>query len=274
LVEVHYDKVVVFTIVNALMLLGFLKARYKNNYVFDIRDSSVALKYFRARLSAAIKNAALVVISSAGFKHWLPKDSTYVIRHNTNIFRPLDTLVKIEGQTKYKILTIGTITYYDANKAMIEQLANLPMFELEFVGSGYAEQLLKDFVKNNGIKNVKFQGRYAKEDEPKFLNGTALISILMDDSINSMTLMSNRFYLSAVYGIPMMVDENTEQARWVRKYNLGVVIDRKSDIKEQIVQYLPTFNLEKFDAGRKACLQIVQEDIEEFEAKFKAFLLQ
>jgi len=273
LVEGNYDKVVVFTIVNALMLFPFLKARYRNNYVFDIRDYSVALKYFRARLSAAIQDAALVVISSAGFKRWLPKDNTYVIRHNTNVFRPLDTLVKIKGQTKYKILTIGAIGYYDANRALIEHLADSPMFELEFVGSGYAEQMLKDFVASRGIKNVSFLGRYAKEDEPKYLQGAALISILMDDSINSITCMSNRFYLSVVYGIPMIVNSNSEQGTCAEKYNLGIVIDKKSDIKKQIIRYLRMFDNEIFDIGRKAYLEIVQNDLDEFELKFKKFLL-
>jgi hypothetical protein len=37
---------------------------------------------------------------------------------------------------------------------------------------------------------------------------------------------------------------------------------------------LQAFDHEKYDAGRKACLQIVQQDIEEFQVRFKAFLLQ
>jgi hypothetical protein len=270
----NYDKVVVFTIVNALMLYSFLKARYKNSYVFDIRDHSIAVKYFGARFSAAIQDAALVVISSAGFKHWLPQNGTYVIRHNTSISRPLDMLANIEIQTKYKILTIGAITYFEANRSLVEQLADSPMFELEFVGSGHAEQMLRDFVASHKIRNVHFRGRYAKQDEPKFLEGAVLIGILIDDSLNSTTCMANRFYLSIVYGIPMMVDENTEQARWVRKYNLGVVIDKKVSIKDQVMRYLQAFDREKFEAGRRASLQIVRQDIEEFEANFKAFLLQ
>lgn len=274
LVKGNYDKVVVFTIVITLMLLPFLRKRYRNNHVFDIRDFSVTLKYFRARLSAAIQNAALVVISSAGFKQWLPKDNIYVIRHNTNVFRPLDTLVKIEEQTKYKIITIGSLRDFKANRTLIEQLKNSPIFELEYRGSGPAGPLLKDFVTNNGITNVKFLGRYLKEDEAKYLQGASFINILTNEDVNSVTLMSNRFYLSVVYGIPMMVNENTEQARWARKYNLGVVIDGKFGIKEQIIRYLQAFDCQKYDAGRNTCLQIFQQDIEEFQAKFKAFLLQ
>jgi hypothetical protein len=269
-----YDKLVVFTLQNALMLCPFLKKRYANNYVVDVRDYSVAQKFFGYRLPAAIQNAAMVVTSSDGYKAWLPQASHYVIRHNTSAFKPLEMRAKIEGQTTYKILTIGAIGYYDANRALIEQLANSPMFELEYIGSGTVEQKLKDFAVSRKIKNVSFQGRYEKQDEPTYIEGAALISILIDDSLNSVTCMSNRFYLSVVYGIPMMVDENTEQARWVRKYHLGVVIDKKSGIKEQIIRYLQTFDCEKFDNGRKACLEVIQQDIAEFEDRLKAFLIK
>ena len=272
LVEGNYDKVIVFTIQNTLILFPFLKARYRNNYVLDIRDYSVAMKFFRVRFSAEIQNAALVVISSAGFKRWLPKDNTYVIRHNTNVFRPLEMLADIEGQTKCKILTIGSLRDFEVNRVLIEQLKNSPIFELEYVGSGTAEPLLENLVTSNGITNVKFLGRYLKEDEAKYLQGASFINILTNEDINSMTLMSNRFYLSVVYGIPMIVNNNSEQGKWVEKYNLGIVLDRNSDIKKQIIQYLQTFDCEKFDNGRKACLEVIQQDIAKFESKFKEFL--
>ncbi len=270
----NYDKVVVFTIFNTLLLLPFLKARYRYNFVFDIRDYSVALKCFRTRFTAAIQNAALVVISSHGFKRWLPKDHEYVIRHNTNEFEPFEMQASIKGQTQSRILTIGSLRDPEANKKLIQELADLPDYEMSFVGSGPTELILKQYVARQGIQNVSFQGRYKKQDEPKHLQGTSFINILTHEDINSMTLMSNRFYLSAVYGIPMIVNSGTEQAKWAERYNLGVVIDKKSGIKEQIIQYLRTFDRETFDAGRRAYLHTVQQDTEVFEARFKTFLEQ
>jgi hypothetical protein len=267
-----YDKLVIFTLQNALMLCPFLKKHYVGNYVIDIRDHSVVQRLFGFRLMPAIQNAAMTVISSPGYKAWLPQASRYVIGHNTSALEPLEMRAGIEGRTTYKILTIGAIGYYDVNRAMIEQLADSPMFELEFIGSGIAAQMLEDFVSRHRIGNVRFQGRYAKQDEPGFLDGAALISILIDDSLNSITCMSNRFYLSLIYGIPMMVDSGTEQARWVEKYNLGLVIGKKSDLKEQITRYLQTFDRDRFDAGRKACLQVVQQEKQVFRARFRAFL--
>lgn len=272
LIEGNYDKVVVFTIANALILSDLLKARYKNNYIFDIRDYWGGVKWLPFRFRTAVRNAAATIISSAGFKQWLPSNTEYLICHNTSQTTAKDALAKIYGLTRYKILTIGAIGYFDANRALIESLADDPMFELQFVGSGFAEQMLKDFVMKHRIKNVVFEGRYVKEDEPKFLEGISLMSILIDDSINSITCMSNRFYLSLVYGIPMMVDRNTEQARWVEKYNLGVIIDKKKDINQQIIQFLQAYDADTFDTGRRACLEVIRQDNVEFESKFKEFL--
>lgn len=275
LIEGDYDKVVVFTVSNTLMLSSFLKARYKNKYVFDIRDYSVILKCFcfRSRFFETLKNSAFVVISSAGFRQWLPKGIEYIIGHNTSIAKPLDMLARIEGEKRYKILTIGSLSNYQANRVLVDQLGNSQIFDLDYVGSGPAESSLKEYVINGGIKNVKLFGRYLKEDEPKYLRGVALISILIDENVNSLTCMANRFYLSLVYGIPMIVNDHSEQARLVELYNLGVVIKKDLDIKTQIVQYLQAFDCNSFDIGRRNCLGMIQKDMDEFEAKFKRYVL-
>lgn len=274
LAEGKYDKVIIPTIFIMLLIFPFLKSKYKNNYIFDIRDYCIVLKlkYFRAKLDAAIRNAALVVISSDGFKQWLPEDIHYLIGHNTATARQLDTLVDIEEKATYKILTIGFLKHFKAYRALTEALADDPAFELEFVGTGYHEQVIRDFVASRNITNVSFQGRYAKQDEPEYLKGTSLMNILTVEDINTITLMTNRFYLSLSYGIPMMVYENTEQARWVEKYNLGVVINKQLDMKEQIMRYLTAFDNERFNTGRIACLQRVEQDIQAFEAGVKSYL--
>jgi hypothetical protein len=269
-----YDKLVVFTLQNALMLSPFLQKHYCGRYAIDIRDYSVANRLFGFRLPRTIQNAALTVISSAGYRFWLPEKHDYVVGHNIANCQPLEMQARIEGNAKYKILTIGAIGYYEANRSLIEELAGSTMFELEFVGSGTADRMLRDFAANQCAQNVTFKGRYAKEDEPKLVQGAAIISILMDGTLNSTTLMSNRFYLALVHGIPVMVDEGTEQARWVQKYDLGIIIDKKGGLREQLVGYLHSFDRGRFDAGRRACLQVIQQETDTFKAQFRRFLCQ
>lgn len=272
LLAANYDRLVVFTLQNALMLCPFLERCYSGRYTIDIRDYSVIKKLLGFRLPRAICHSAMTVISSHGYKSWLPQAGSYCVSHNTAICEPRESLARIEGQPRYKILTIGAIGYYEANRALIEGLADVPDFELEFVGSGIAEQPLKDFVSGRNIRNVAFKGRYAKEDEPRLLEGAAMMGILIDSSLNSRTCMSNRFYLSVVYGIPMIVDADTEQTKWVEQYGLGVVIDKSLCLREQLSKYLRTFDREKFDNGRKACLQVIENENRQFVAGFEAFI--
>lgn len=50
-------------------------------------------------------------------------------------------------------------------------------------------------------------------------------------------LMSNRFYLSVTHGKPMIVNSKCTQADFVKKYNLGVIIDENDNIAEKIKDY-------------------------------------
>lgn len=82
-----YAYVVVFTIAHTIFMSHSLNKQYHKKYVFDIRDYSPLCKigYFRKRLERIIGNSAFTVISSSGFKRWLPKGDKYhyVIAHNT-----------------------------------------------------------------------------------------------------------------------------------------------------------------------------------------------
>lgn len=270
----QYDKVVVFTVANGLLFAGLLQRHFAGRYAVDIRDYFAGVRYFPARWRRTVRGAALAVISSGGFRAWLPDGAAYTMGHNMAAVEPLAPAADIAGQTRYRILTLGAIGYFDANRAMIDALAGDGRFEMEFVGTGYASQMLREYAAGRGVGNVRFGGRYDKADEPALLAGASLLGILIDDSVNSKTCMANRFYLSVVYGVPMMVDSGTEQARWVEQYNLGVIIDKQSDIRQQILCYLQAYDADKFDAGRKACLEVIRQDNAEFESKLKKFLLR
>ena len=84
-----YDKIIVFTIFLALILYPFLKKKYKNLFIFDIRDYSPILKMFKNIINPVIKISYATVISSPGFKNWLPKNQNYLISHNYQFYEEL-----------------------------------------------------------------------------------------------------------------------------------------------------------------------------------------
>lgn len=81
-----YSKVIVFTAQKGLSLSWFLKKNYSGQYVLDIRDHTPLLRIplCNRLLKSVIDNSAYTVISSAGFKRWLPESDKYIVCHNTS----------------------------------------------------------------------------------------------------------------------------------------------------------------------------------------------
>ncbi len=81
-----YSKVIVFTAQKGLFLNRFLKKNYSGQYVLDIRDHTLMLRIplCNRLLKSVIDNSAFTVISSAGFKRWLPESDKYIVCHNTS----------------------------------------------------------------------------------------------------------------------------------------------------------------------------------------------
>jgi hypothetical protein len=267
-----YDKVIVFTIALGIFLLKFLKREYPGNYVFDIRDRSIVGNIFKNKVAELIKNSFITVISSQGFRSWLPKSTKYVVSHNCAY--PLDfhkSTIAFD-QNKFLITTIGTIRDFETNSKIIKDLGNHSVYQLKFVGSGPSLTSFKQIVTDNGFTNVEFTGIYKKEEELGHLKGTHFINLLINLTINSKTCMGNRMYLAAITGIPLLVNADTFQAEIVAKYNLGCVIDFDEQWITQMESHIKSFDRELFNKGRQEFLLMVKKDIEFFELYLEDYL--
>lgn len=262
-----YSFAIVFTIAEGVFLNSILRKYFDNHYIFDIRDHSPLCKYnyiFR-RLTKLIGHSSFTVISSKGFLNWLPKDPSfkYVIAHNTNkeLIESQSILLTTPPVKKCKILTIGQIRDANANIKVVRELGNCSKFELIFAGFGLAVNEIKEFTEWKCYQNVIFTGKYQKEDEEGIVERCDMINIYMMHGINSDSLMSNRFYLSVLHRKPMIVTGGTFQAKMVKKYNLGVIIEIGDSIADKIEQYWKCFSSEEYEKGCLSFLQATISDI-------------
>jgi hypothetical protein len=268
-----YDKIIVFTIFLALILYPFLKKKYKNLFIFDIRDYSPILKMFKNIINPVIKISYATVISSPGFKNWLPKNQNYLISHNYQFYEELlnDEVLNCK-RDKNIILTIGFIRDIETNISMINSFCNDDRYILQYVGRGIGYNQLKEYVENHKINNVRFLGGYEKKDENKYLNNISLMNILLNDDINSKTLMTNRFYLAISNNVPVIVNENSTQGHYVSKYKLGITINSFDDVNLKVTKYLNDIKREDFLKGRDLFLFEINKDQIEFESSFNNFI--
>lgn len=97
--------------------------------------------------------------------------------------------------------------------------------------------MLEKICFKSGVRNVIFTGRYKKENEEKIVCQCDIINNFTNRDINSDTLLSNRFYLSATLRKPMIVRDGTYQAEIAKKFGLACIIKENDNIVEKICNY-------------------------------------
>lgn len=244
----RYDKVIVFGMQLSFFLKSFLKKEYDNKYVFDIRDYNKIIHFFNVR--SLINSSCFTTISSHGFMEWLPNNCNYVVNHNTWIEKidcmDIEDVLKTHS-SQIRISYIGSIRDFDMNSKFISVIANNKSIELIFNGDGIAYNQLVKYVDENSISNIKFTGRYNREDENQFYTNSDLINILVpNNDINSRTLLPNRLYNSIINGKPVLAFKGTFVANIVEKHHLGIVIDDFSNVEKVINDYFRSFDAKQF----------------------------
>ncbi len=237
----NYDRLIVFTPQSALFFSGFLKKYYCGKYLFDYRDLSLEQKpYFKKLFLTVLQNSAVNVISSPGFKKYLPQGFDYIISHNFNVDivkQALTSEPSVLHTDGLSVLTIGAIRT-DMNPEIIDTLGNADGVSLSFVGKGPASQSLEDYARDKGYKNVTFKGYYQKEEEADIINGCNFINIFYPQVPSHTTAVSNRFYNSLIYKRPMLVTKNSTQGDYAEKYNVGLAIEDCSNLSDAMNEYL------------------------------------
>lgn len=270
-----YDKLVIFTPQVGIFLSSFLEKNYKGKYVFDYRDLSIEQKsVFTKKFRNVLSNSFANVISSPGFKRYLPFGFEYLISHNfnTNIVKKavLGNGV-IYDKKDISILTIGALRT-DMNIEVMDALGNVPGFRLSFVGKGIAAHMLEDYAKGKGYNNILFTGYYKKEDESSIYNQHSFVNIVYPLIPSHISALSNRFYNSLIYKRPMIVTRNTMQGDYAVKYGVGLVIDNCNKLAESVIEYYNKLDFVVYSKQCNLLLNIFLNENDEFEEKIKLFV--
>lgn len=246
-----YDRLVVSGPHLAILLSSFLRKKYKGRYIVDYRDISIEQKPLLGRIySKVLADSFCNVVSSQGFKDYLPTEYKYLVSHNFNFETALSSLGGDYPETKssdpLEILTIGYIRNYSSNVKVIRALGNRVGFCMRFAGRGDAADELHKYVLSHGVTNAVFTGFYKKDEEESIVAGCDFINIFFPDDIEHSAIMSNRFYLALIYKKPVIVTAGSVQATLVGEYGLGVVTPDCENLDRDIDEYLSGFDYQAF----------------------------
>lgn len=273
----NYDRLIIFTPQAAIFISSFLKKYYKGKYIFDYRDLSIEQKsYFKKSFLRVLQNSAANIISSPGFKKYLPEGFEYVLSHNFNIdivkkiILAKPTPVKTED---ISVLTIGAIRK-DMNPDVIDALGNVEGVTLSFVGKGLASQSLENYAIEKDYKNITFKGFYQKEEEEDIINNCNFINIFYPQIPSHTTALSNRFYNSLIYKRPMLVTKHSTQGDYAEKYKVGLVIDNCNNLPVVMREYLDKLDYPSYCARCNELLQEFLKDYDKWSEILRSFVMK
>jgi len=257
-----YQLVITCTIALSIFLSPFL-SRKKIPYFVDIRDHTPMVKYFKRLLSFTLSNSEMNIISSNGFKKWLPTiQSEYHILNNisnNDLDCPCSPIIDINN---VRILTIGYLRNLFANKYIMQNLGNRDKYRLFFVGEGPSRSSLIDYAKKQNLENVSFFGHYLKHQEDGFYQQATFVNVFMEDDEASNTLLSNRFYKAIQNYRPMIARKYSFQSSIIKEFDLGVSVSKDDSLEVEILNYLSSFDAKVFVENCNKCLlQFKQQNI-------------
>lgn len=265
-----YDKLVVVGYQTTLFLRRFLLNNYSGHYILDIRDYSKIFKFIKCFVKKVDRKAYARVISSIGYKEWLTKTDKDVICHNVTIDRLNKAKDILSPPFKYPltILTNGALRTYYIDKRIVDAFDGFNVF-FRFSGKGKDSILYKQLADSS--PNVEYTGYYNRDDEVKLATQSSFINVFLEDCTLYNTAMSNRFYLSLITGIPMIVNSQNVQSSYVSRYYLGVVADTPESIPRKMKEYIDGFDISRYNEGRREVISMIMKDMRLFQSLIMDF---
>jgi len=226
------DFVIVLTTMPAVLLSGYLSKHYKGRYLVDVRDytyENVGFYYGLER--QALKNAAMRVISSPGFKNFLP-EGDYNLCQNVNPeyasgkggeFRRKDAPVTIAY--------VGSIAYKKQCMRLIKLVEKDERFCFYFHGGEGADRQIADYLEANPNDRIKAFGPYQPSEKVAIMSN---VDILFNAYGNGCKLLdyalSNKLYDSFYMQLPLLTSPQTAMSEEAGPYSFDIDLENETTL--------------------------------------------
>lgn len=225
--ERKYNMLILLSTLSGMLIEDVILTRYRKKYIFDIRDYSYEQNaiFYKAE-KELLKNSQLNVISSEGFRAFLPQDEEYVIVNNITLPDRLEhTFRKKAYGSTLNLVWNGALRYFEQQKHIMEKLRNDSRFQVSYYGAGAEMDLYRAYLEKNPACNIELKGSYKSTETEQILKNADIINNSYFVHIGTKYLMPNRFYDGIMYHIPQLVETNTHKCEQVKKRGLGMALD-------------------------------------------------
>lgn len=272
----RYDYLIVLSTMPAVMLVNYLLKHYRQRYLFDIRDYTLEQNpLFSFIVTRLVENSDFTTISSAGYLQWLKPSGKIIPNHNvTNYPKGYDKEIRIKDASPLKFTFVGNIRLDRQTEAALLRLKESTRYLSGFVGRVLPSCPIKEFCRENGIRNVYFGGSFNNCDKAAIYSEVDLINAIYANSSENIrpaddTPLPNRVYDAAIYKCPIVASKGTYLAELIDRYDLGFSVDGFApDLEECFNEYVATFDEKKFRAGCQRFLEFVLKEEAGFRSRF------
>lgn len=270
-----FDRLIIFTIAPMFFLGKKFLARYKGRFIADVRDDSPFRRKFPEALRKIGDLAYATTISSPNYAAWFNES---ILCHNAEaktVEKALSYTPKYAKSDVLRIVCAGTMIEEDKNIEILSELKNDGQLKFVYFGrKNEGEQKIERYVKENGVNNVEFQGEYRKEQIIDiYRNHADLVNILRARSEVNAEALPNKLYDAAAAGVPIVVfSHNQAIVDYAKKYSLGLILEDKPNIREELFSKYQNFSFRDYDTGRMNFLRMVLSDLGMFEKTLDGFV--
>lgn len=187
-----------------------------------------------------MNTSKLNVISSEGYKAFLPQGRRYILVHNYSdvSVEIIKEFGKKTQNTPLRLSYIGLIRFQEQNKKIIDLFANDKRFLLQFIGKNAME--LEEYVTTHHIENVRLIDQFPSDKTMDFYRNTDVIlnaygnhTPLLDYAL------SNKLYYAAALRLPILVSKDTYMEKIAVEGGFGFTLDIDDiSIKEKFISWI------------------------------------
>lgn len=258
-----YDLIIPLHSIVTFIIFDMLLKKYKRRYIYDVRDYSYEKFFvFRYIQKKIVKNSMINIISSDGYREFLPTDTYYVIHNCSNDNYKEFKQIKNSTNETIEISYIGLIRFIEQNQKILLFFKNDKRFHINFIGTN-ANQL-KKFCIDNNINNVTLIDTF----DPKLtLNYYQKTDIIMNLYGNHTPLLdyalSNKLYYAANLYKPILVCSDTYMEKISKSYNIGFTLNMELDSeKDKLYDFMKRLDRNEFIKNCNAFMKKVLQEQE------------
>lgn len=272
--EKKYDHLIVLSTVPAVLLCGILMRKYRNNYLFDIRDYTLEKnKLFKYIVMQLIKGSVLTAISSKGFMRWLNPSPKIMINHNITVnHEKTSTCPRLKEKETINFAFVGNVRLDAQTQALLLALKEENRIEQHYYGRILPSCNIGEIATANNVQNLFLHGSFDVLDKPQIFENVDLINCVYanaekeeDIALEDSTPLPNRLYDSIIFYRPMVASKGTYLSELVQQYHLGCSVNGFSkNACDDILKYVDEFDEALFTKGCDELRAIVTKEELEF----------